>query len=221
MRPGSSLRRGIGHDSRVMVGAAQPLRPRSDPAPEPLIPKHFDDAPRIMARRLLPAAAVQSLAMRSLLAGLLIYAIGCVVPTPLEQEGDPPANHSPVIVSGEPDFASGPYTPFHADDVWNFEVTADDPDVDDTLEARLYRLDGARLLPVPSPIFLTAPDADHLTRRSGQFFGTAYCEFSGAMPQQEYLFYVYVSDLPFPASGSPGELRDGHYDYKYWVVRCP
>lgn len=204
-----------------MVDGSRLLSRSASNGCKPLFIKHVQGALRFMARRLLSGAAARSLAMRSLFAGFIVYAIGCVVPTPLEQEGDPPANQSPVIVSGEPDFAAGPYTPFHADDVWNFEVTADDPDLNDTLEARLYRLDGSKLLPVPSPIFLAAADPSQLARRSGQFFGTAYCEFSGAMPQQQYFFYVYVSDLPFPASGSPSELRDGHYDYKYWVVRCP
>ncbi len=147
---------------------------------------------------------------------------GCVVPVPLQQEGASSENHPPQIISGEPvDFLQARKIVVSASESWAFGVTVSDPDPvgTQTLEARLYLRDGAQFLPF-SQIPLAASQSD-ATVYHGQTVSTPFCQLVTARAGPEYLFFVFASDVPFPNSGLPSDLRPGHYDFKYWVVSCP
>jgi hypothetical protein len=180
-----------------------------------------------LARRLLVHA--RSTVARLLPTSLVVYAVGCIVPTPLEQE-QPPPNSAPQITAGDPDFLKGPFNPGTHDAEWNFGVTAVDTDVGDELRARLWVLLAARaggdagapattLVPASDEIRLTAT-AQSQTVRTGQFFQLPYCVLLSLAPNTPYLFYVYVADVPFP-SDNPADLKPGHFDFKSWTVTCP
>lgn len=147
---------------------------------------------------------------------------GCVLPVPLQEEGSSVETHPPQIVSGEPvDFLQARKIVTSAMEAWAFGVTVSDPDPagTQTLEARLYLRDGAQFLPF-AQIPLTASQSD-ATVYHGQTVSTPFCQLVTAKAGPEYLFFVFVSDVPFPGSGAPSDLRPGHFDFKYWVVSCP
>jgi hypothetical protein len=147
----------------------------------------------------------------------LAPAAGCIVPTQLEAQRSA-TTPGPVITDGKPvDFQTVFFTPPAATTAWTFGVTAVDENLDATLEAHLYIQKQAQLFGLGSSI-LTARAAD-LTTRDGEFFQQAYCVT--AATTGENLFYVYVADTPFPPSDDPTQLRAGHFDFKYWVVKCP
>lgn len=147
---------------------------------------------------------------------------GCVLPVPLQEESGSTASHPPQIVAGEPvDFLQARKIVVSASEAWAFGITVSDPDPPgtQTLEARLYLRDGAQFLPF-AQIPLTASQSD-ATVYHGQTVSTPFCQLVTARAGPEYLFFVFVSDVPFPNSGLPSDLRPGHFDFKYWVVSCP
>jgi hypothetical protein len=163
-----------------------------------------------MARRLLRRcdAAIMG---RSLVTAITIWAIGCVIPTPLETESG--ANHPPVIVSGTPDFTQGVVT-HRTTDVFDFGVHVADQDLDQTLSALLYYKAGDQFIPLSSVATLDPATRTHI-------FSGLYCK--EIAPETSTLVFVYASDLGFPTDFSPASPPSemaGHFDYKYWVLDC-
>src|SRR5215469_6790963 len=71
--------------------------------------------------------------MRStLVSASVIYLIGCVIPTPLEEE-PLPVNYPPVLTKADPPF--GPLA-HQRSDPFDLKVFADDPNIQDILKIR-------------------------------------------------------------------------------------
>jgi hypothetical protein len=172
---------------------------------------------------------IQRALFEGLLVSLPIWALGCIIPTPLE--GEPASNQSPLILGGTPDFTAGPVVSQAEDDVV-LAVQAMDPDADETLFAGLYyrleregeppeawELARARLAPTPGDpgeigtAVLTAHEA---------------CERLAAQPEHDKLLHVYVTDRPLAlATGfnpflhtHPEDPWTQHSAHAQWVLNC-
>jgi len=166
------------------------------------------------------------LVSRTALYGLVIYGVGCVIPTPLDQAPAPP-NYSPVIVTTKVNPPFGPIA-HTAQDVFELTIVADDPnigqpDAPDDLHARLFipdPSDPAALLwfdgndqtflpaSVPDPMnprlrYATFPPAVRCAGRSGQTFN----------------LYVLVSDRRFKPT-DPAVSDGGLTDSNHWELTC-
>jgi hypothetical protein len=166
--------------------------------------------------------------------GLLLLSTmsGCIFFAPPTEESTVSADRRPVLVADEttlqnqPFGPAGPFTPTQALDL---KIAAEDPDIGDTLTARLYKLvsgagvDGgvstARLwlnfeipLSLPSP-----PSVDHPTRRYGEFTSLE-CGLLGPSPNT--VLYLIVADRAFsdlqPDQVQPGGLSDENH----WELNC-
>ena len=160
---------------------------------------------------------------RVLVGSISVHAVGCLVPAPVQEETGT-VNYPPVIVSCMPDFIGVHNVPTQAQAV-EFEVTAVDQDLGDTLVARQYLLQNQSLTPTQADLPLQATDATDRAVRRGTFAGLPVCKLYN-LNNQEAFFYVYVTDSTFPdgfagALPSAGSAGAGHYDYKYWVLKCP
>jgi hypothetical protein len=181
-----------------------------------------------VARRLLQHPLVETTVFRTLLSAVAIYAVGCIIPTPLEAE-KPSPNHPPIITGAtEPvDFQQSPlYTAPSRQAQFAFNVNASDEDVGDTLVAYLAYINGGTLgSPLQSGI-MTASSTD-LTARSAEFLPGEYCVNLNLTSGRPYPFFVYVVDIALPqpvdlTTLTPADERyAGHYDFKDWVVTCP
>ena len=184
-----------------------------------------------MAWRLLNHRYLETTVYRSLLSALIVYAIGCVVPTPLEADTTM-ANFPPTIIKGEP-LEFGVITEDAADkNGWFLGVVAADPDPTDTLSARLYWKNGDEYFRLAEDIVLnptTGLTPNDTTRHEGTFALFPYCALIGNGPNQ--LIYAYVSDYLYPQTfgppkgfpdlgSQPTSLLPGHFDSKFWVVTC-
>ena len=161
--------------------------------------------------------ATRSILPRSLLSAAAIYAIGCVIPAPLESRE---AQHHPQIVAGLPaDFG---YIDKPASSEWAVGVAAVDQDVDDVLTARLMVRDGSRYIRLTEDIRLQASNKDDLTLRRGSFLSLQYCAFRPFESMPPPLLYVCVTDGTFKRPDSSPDEPDfaTSFDCKYWIVRC-
>ena len=152
----------------------------------------------------------------SLLSALAIWAIGCVIPTPLAP--DTSGNDPPHIFTAEPDFAAGLQV-HNTSDTLTFKVTAVDVNEGQRLEARLFLKAGESFSQLGREE-MTTSTADP-TRYRASFDGIQVCALGGADPQK--LLYIFVADTAFPMGFTPANRPadfDSHYDFNYWVVVC-
>src|SRR5690348_9163238 len=140
---------------------------------------------RLARGLLLPAVAMCAL-----------YAAGCIIPTPLEQAPQE-TNEPPSFPVGQENPTFGPITSTSSDTI-AFEVTAADPNLDDTLTMRLFKLgssgrDSRVYLGIEAPlVFPSPPDPDHPTWRSGSLPQLNYCQILGNV--SNIPLYVRVAD---------------------------
>lgn len=170
-----------------------------------------------LARRLLGVRPARKMLHTSLIGSLVVFAVGCVIPTPLD-EAPVGSNHKPEIVSGTPAFLGGTVLVDPYDATLTFSVKADDLDLGDSLEARLYRLDGSSFVLVQS-ITLVTVNSNNLSERSGDFTAQ-FCSAGNLAHGQQFNLFIFVSDIGFPKSNDPRDLAPEHSDSRNWVLTC-
>jgi hypothetical protein len=178
---------------------------------------------KIQRKRLPPALAckllrtLRGIVADSVLFGIVIYSIGCIVPTPLDQS-QPPKNYPPVFQSATP-----PFGPLHQaqTDVFNISLIVDDPDDQDStsqddIHVRLFFKNGEQFITaygdqkmVPSSTTDPTP-----TLRYASFDAIAPCFGRTGV---QYL-YAIVSDRGFDAMNPSQPL--GLSDSNHWELTC-
>jgi hypothetical protein len=154
---------------------------------------------------------------------LVIYCVGCIIPTPLDRAPSHPNVGGPSIVSAMPDF--GKIGPFGQTEGFDLSLTITDPDVgmsdsQDDIRARLYRIvqgqkvwDGEEITLMAA----TPPDPNNLQLRFGTFNSVARCFNFGLMAASTEL-YVAVSDRTFV--GSTVTSNGGFSESNHWTLQC-
>lgn len=183
-----------------------------------------------VARRLLGRVAAGPIFVRTTLTAVTIWAVGCVVPAPLQAEQGGPTT-VPQIVSGD---INGQPTPLFgaltqsSGTAFSFGVTARDPDANAQLVARLYVRDGDKYFQFESqetsglPL---APITGDPTTHRVEFNPFTFCN-TGLTLGKAYLVYVFVSDQPFqpppaqPTDLPPNPFTNGNFAFQTWLLTC-
>jgi hypothetical protein len=157
----------------------------------------------------------------TVLYSLVIYSIGCVIPTQLDRE-QAPTNYPPVWVTSMVMPPFGPLAP-PQNAMTQINLFATDPNPDDTLVARAFlRLsDGsyqikntqATLLPL---VQLQDMGTETSLIRAGNFEPFDYC---GGLIQGTYFLYAFVADRDFV--GNTNVVNGGLSDSNHWELTCP
>lgn len=152
-----------------------------------------------------------------LASALAMWAIGCVIPTPLAPDNS--GNVPPAIVSGDPEFTAVPLVHSENDQL-TLKVNAVDANADQQLEARLFFKTGNSFTQLGREEM--ARSAADPTSHRATFDGIQICKLGlGSDPQK--LLYIFVADTDFPANFDAAKRPsdfEGHYDFNYWVVVC-
>jgi hypothetical protein len=148
-----------------------------------------------------------------------LLASGCVLPTSLQEEPST-VNYRPVLTSADPPF--GPIT-HSLTDVVQISIVAEDPNVGDTLRARLFKGLPDQLVYSGLEITLATDQSDtNRVRRLGGFVGLDLCK----VYQNGDALYVVLADAPFYV---PGDMVPGHdpwqstdqlTDENHWELTC-
>jgi hypothetical protein len=191
--------------------------------------EHADDARRERAwraRRALDGLARPLLCLRDglrsghlmnqcLASALAIWAIGCVIPTPLAPDNS--GNVPPAIISGDPEFTAVPLVHSENDQL-TLKINAVDANADQLLEARLFFKTGNSFTQLGREEM--ARSAADPTSHRATFDGIQVCRL-GSDPQK--LLYIFVADTDFPMNFDPAKRPsdfESHSDFSYWVVVC-
>ena len=153
----------------------------------------------------------------SALYAMVIYCIGCVIPTPLDR-APAAVNFQPAFVTSRVTPAFGP-TSEPINSGITFALAATDPNHDDVLTVKLFAtaptggftpLDISTTLMIPSP-----PDNDDPNLRIGSI-DTALC--LRAQPNDKFDIFAFVADRPF--TGSTTRAEGGLTDSNHWELTC-
>ena len=172
-----------------------------------------------LARGLL--VRVARLVSDTVLYALVIYSIGCVIPTPLDQAPEHPNVGGPTLITSAANPPFGMIT--HAStDPFDLNITITDPDVGDSdsqdeIWARLYRVVGGMPLHTEE-IQLLGTDSNNPHIRSGTFSELARCGAYGLGGGAITDLYVIVSDRKFTPMTEIG--TDGLFDTNHWDLTC-
>jgi hypothetical protein len=156
---------------------------------------------------------------------------GCFVFTsPPNPDGGAP-NYRPVICADLTKPAFGPVGPLGRGDLVEFDVCAEDPNIEDgSLTARIYKQvsGAANDLGVSTQLAWTGiefsldlpalPDKDNPTRRLGTSPALA-CAVWGA-PSATTNVFIIVADRPFSKTQPDQVIPGGLSDQKYWELQC-
>ena len=170
---------------------------------------------------------------RSLLLTLPLWALGCIIPTPLQ--GEPAPNRSPLILGSTPDFTTGPVVSHAPDDVV-LTVLAMDPDAGDTLVAGLfYRMerdsDPPEVLELARAPLVLPSSLDGARGTDGAgctavLTARRVCERLAIQPERDKRLHVYVTDRPLPDAFNPflhtlpEDPWTQHSAHAQWVLNC-
>ena len=144
----------------------------------------------------------------------------CVIPTPLEQ-APVDTNYGPVLVPGT---AQPPFGPLNLLLNSQVQITleADDPNLDDTLTLRLFKVGSMGPLSrvwtgqETSMMLPAVADPSHPTRRLGGFQSLDFCQLFNSTT-----LFVVVANRPFSTmTDHENEVPGGLYDEKAWDLRC-
>jgi hypothetical protein len=158
----------------------------------------------------------------TLLYALVIYGIGCVIPTPLDPQQAPP-DYAPVILTATPAF--GPIS-VTQDQLIPLKITIDDPSdifpgTQDVLHAGLFVLDQVsnKLVPLsPGSEFVITPASSDPanSQRDGNITVSPCVLLSG----QTFYLYVVVANRGFSTTDPSTVVTGGQSSSNYWVVKC-
>ncbi len=181
---------------------------------------HIRRWPRL-ARRLLEKRP--GIVLDTCLYAIVIYALGCVIPTPLDQ-APTPTNYRPVFVTDQVNPSFGQLTRTQAD-VFELNLVVDDPDVsmatsNDDLRARLFF---PSLMP-NAPLLYTGyeatfhaqspPDPMNPNFRYATFGPASFCAGRSGTSN----LFVIVSDRQFDMT-DPTKTA-GLTDENHWELTC-
>lgn len=167
--------------------------------------------------QLIDITGISRLARGLLLACPMLAA--CVVPKSLSEQPDPPL-HRPVFVAEQVQPPFGRLGPF--DDSFEIElkVVAEDPNLDEKLEVRLFtRVPGGSMRTLDYTgnsarlDFPTLADPRFPTRRTGRVQPLKYCRLFGPAD-----LYVIVGDSDWDALKP--DLNKGLTDENHWELNC-
>jgi hypothetical protein len=169
---------------------------------------------RDVARRLLRKGA--GIVFNSALYGLVIWCIGCVIPTPLDV-APKPINYGPVFVTSRVSPPFGPASESTTSGI-ALSLAATDPNADDTLKVRLFvpspsAPNGLQYLFIEQPL-TPAPDPDDPNLRIGSL-DPPLCR--NAMPGTTFDVFAYVADRDFIGDTSTSA---GLTDSNHWELTC-
>jgi hypothetical protein len=170
---------------------------------------------RGVARRLLRKGA--GIVFNSALYGLVIWCIGCVIPTPLDV-APKPMNYSPVWVTSRVSPPFGPASDSTTSGI-ALSLAATDPNPDDTLKVRFFvpspsAPNGLQYLFIEQPL-TPAPDPDDPNLRIGSL-DPPLCR--NAMPGTMFDVYAVVADRDF--TGDTATSAGGLTDTNHWELTC-
>lgn len=164
---------------------------------------------------------------------LPLWALGCIIPTPLE--GEPAPNQAPLILGSTPEFTAGPVMSRIQDDVM-LTVRAMDPDAGETLVAGLFycrERDGGPPVAIElARAPLAFPEGPRGVSGVGSEGGSAVlaagraCDRLAAQPERDKQLHVYVTDRPLPAGFNPflhtlpEDPWTQHSAHAQWVLNC-
>jgi len=185
-----------------------------------LEPKRIVTRQRVARRVLRLAVGIVS---NAALYGIVIWSIGCIIPTPLDRAPQP-TNYSPVFVTSSINPPFGPVTlPIRS--LSTLALAATDPNPDDTLVVHLFEPD----LTTPGSFTLvdatgatlarpTTPDNEDPNLRIGAI-DSGVC--LNAADQTKFDLYAIVADRSFNApSNNPTHADGGLTDANHWEVTC-
>jgi hypothetical protein len=168
---------------------------------------------RGLARQLLKRAV--KLVPHTSLYALTIYAVGCVVPTPLDRQPTP-TNYAPTIDVEQTVPFLGALTR-GTSDPWAWHVAASDPNTEDTLAAVIMERTATNSFNWVANVTLakqTQIDPREAAQWSGDSAVTPWCSF---FRPGLHNMYVFVSDRMFVGST---EKSDGLVDSNHWELTC-
>jgi uncharacterized protein (DUF736 family) len=163
------------------------------------------------------------LARRLLYLALSMSLSGCIIPTQFTSAEQTP-NYRPTIVASLVKPALGQLNRSQTD-FEEFDIVAEDPNLDDLLKARLFkqvsstspRIYTGDEIPLDFP---SVPDAMNPTRRSGNFPSLSDCGLLGGSGHTD--IFVVVADREFSNEvGHESTTSGGLTDEKYWDLICP
>lgn len=180
--------------------------------------KHIEAHAQV-ARRLLKKAV--GIVYNSALYGIVMFSIGCIIPTPLDRE-PAPVNYRPTFVTAQvqPAFGSQPASLAGGT---TLVLAATDPNAADKLVVHFFEPDpttpGGFIytnlnLALDSP---TTPDPDDPNLRIGTL-DPPLC--LNASDQTKFDLYAVVADRDFNTSGNLTHADGGLTDTNHWSFTC-
>jgi hypothetical protein len=146
---------------------------------------------------------------------LVIYGVGCVIPTPLDP-AKPGPNLRPVILVETVSPKFGPLVRT-TQSLVTFSFSAEDGDQADSLYARLFVARGGALVTVVDDVPMAYPaviDPDHPFVRTGESHQLPVCGYPGGVDS----LYLAVADRPFDANADTA--NGGLVDENHWELQC-
>jgi hypothetical protein len=161
------------------------------------------------------------MARRVLLLLASMLSVGCIIPPSLKQAEQPP-NFRPVFVASAVAPKFGPINLPDSMDRVQFSIAVEDPNLDDILTVRLFRLNGDKRFYTGLFIeldFPTVADPMNPTRRVGRFAEIAPCQvFSGV----DTPLFAIVADEDFSTKPTEEDTAPGGLtDENHWELDCP
>ncbi|MCU1280571.1 MAG: hypothetical protein JWM53_4117 [bacterium] len=170
---------------------------------------------RGLARRVLRRGF--GIVSNSALYGMVIYCIGCVIPTPLDR-APAPTNYGPVWVTSRVQPPFGP-TSLSVSSTIALSLVATDPNPDDTLTVRLFvpsatAPGGLQYLSIEKTL-TSAPDMDDPNLRIGSL-EPPLCRNAASGTSFDVFAYVADRDFSGVTATAPGGLTDSNH----WELTC-
>jgi hypothetical protein len=170
---------------------------------------------RGVARRLLRVGT--GIVYNSALYGLVIWSIGCVIPTPLDR-APAPTNYNPVFVTSRVTPPFGKLSGSSSSAI-PLSLAATDPNADDTLKVRLFvpsssAPGGLQYLSIEQQL-TDAMDPDDPNLRIGSL-DPPLC--LNAMPGTTFDVFAVVADRSF--TGNTARADGGLTDQNHWELTC-
>lgn len=176
-----------------------------------------------MARRVLRVAL--GIVSNSALYGMVMWCIGCVIPTPLDRE-PAPVNYRPTFVTTQVTPPFGPLTERIGSLGTNISIAATDPNADDTLVVHLFQPDTAtpgNFVFIANNVTLaypSQPDNEDPNLRIGTFDPTPHLCLN-ARDGDKFDIFAAVADRPFNSPPANVTLAAGGLtDMNHWEVTC-